>query len=107
MKKRLEKKAEKMRRKKIHEILEIVLEINGTHSRQEALTGNKPTASFEFSGHIASVMVLICKNGWQERRGFDLLSVGYMDTKGPGNSIENVEKRLNEITEELRHAGKM
>ena len=46
MKKRLEKKVEKMRRKKVHEILEMVLEINGTHPRQRELTGNKPTAFF-------------------------------------------------------------
>ena len=33
MKKRLEKKVEKMRRKKVHEILEMVLEINTTSER--------------------------------------------------------------------------
>ena len=50
MKKRLEKKVEKIRRKKVHEILEMVLEINGTHSRQRVLTGNKPTAFFSSQG---------------------------------------------------------
>lgn len=59
MKKRLEKKVEKMYRKKVHEILEMVLEINGTHSRQRALTGNKPTAFFHFSGHTAGVAVSV------------------------------------------------
>lgn len=34
MKKRLAKKIEKMRRKKIHEALEMVLEINTTHVRE-------------------------------------------------------------------------
>lgn len=46
MKKRLEKKAEKMRRKKVHEILEMVLEINTTYERRQEVTGNKPTAFF-------------------------------------------------------------
>ena len=41
MKKRLAKKIEKMRRKKIHEALEMVLEINTTHAREQSVTGNK------------------------------------------------------------------
>ena len=52
MKKRLAKKIEKMRRKKIHEALEMVLEINTTHAREQSVTGNKPTAFFTFNGHI-------------------------------------------------------
>ena len=52
MKKRLEKKAEKLRRKKIHEILDIVLDINTTQERLREVTGIKPTAFFEFSGHV-------------------------------------------------------
>lgn len=48
MKKRLAKKIEKMRRKKIHEALEMVLEINTTQVRSQELTGRKPTAFFWF-----------------------------------------------------------
>ena len=52
MKKRLAKKIEKMRRKKIHEALEMVLEINTTQVRSQELTGHKPTAFFTFFGNI-------------------------------------------------------
>ena len=55
MKKRLAKKIEKMRRKKIHEALEMVLEINTTQKRAQDITGRKPTAFFSFSGHVADV----------------------------------------------------
>ena len=41
MKKRLAKKIEKMRRKKIHEALEMVLEINTTHAREQSVTGKQ------------------------------------------------------------------
>ena len=37
MKKRLEKKIEKMRRKKVHEALEIALQINSTQARNQSL----------------------------------------------------------------------
>ena len=61
MKKRLEKKVEKMRRKKVHEILEMVMEINTTYPRQREYTGALPTAFFEFSGHVSRVFVQIVK----------------------------------------------
>ena len=64
MKKRLAKKIEKMRRKKIHEALEMVLEINTTQVRSQELTGRKPTAFFSFSGHVADVDVIVYQNGW-------------------------------------------
>ena len=56
MKKRLAKKIEKMRRKKIHEALEMVLEINTTQVRSQELTGRKPTAFFWFSDELARMM---------------------------------------------------
>lgn len=59
MKKRLAKKIEKMRRKKVHEALEIVLEINTTQARAQSKTGCKPTAFFEFDGlvHMDTVRI--------------------------------------------------
>lgn len=52
MKKRLEKKAEKLRRKKIHEMLDVVMDID------------RPTvaARFEFSGVSNGCWAYICKN---------------------------------------------
>lgn len=69
MKKRLAKKIEKMRRKKIHEALEMVLEINTTQKRAQDITGRKPTAFFSFSGHVADVDVSVYQNGWSFTRG--------------------------------------
>ena len=64
MKKRLEKKAEKLRRKMIHEILDIVLDINTTQPRQKKRTGNKPTAFFSFSGHTSDIHAAVYEHGW-------------------------------------------
>lgn len=63
MKKRLAKKIEKMRRKKIHEALEMVLEINTTQVRSQELTGHKPTAFFTFFGNIPDVDITVYQNG--------------------------------------------
>lgn len=71
MKKRLEKKAEKLRRKKIHEILDIVLDINTTQERLREATGIKPTAFFEFSGHVPCLDVTIHEHGWAVGSGYE------------------------------------
>lgn len=102
MKKRLEKKVEKMRWKKVHEILEMVLEINTTYERRQNVTGNKPTAFFGFSGHTASLDISVYQNGWypncHERQNFNTLY---------GYSMDELLEKLSNKKKELQDAGKM
>lgn len=107
MKKRLEKKAEKMYRKKVHEILEMVLEINTTYPRQREYTGALPTAFFEFSGHISRVFVQIVKDGWNYNGNLNDPGNISMDASTEFDEMEDLIRTLKDITEELRHAGKM
>lgn len=79
MKKRLKKRAEKARRKKIHELLDIALDINGLSSRKKTLTRNLPTAFFEFSGHVAGVEVCIHKTGWEPGASGNFSVSSYLD----------------------------
>ena len=65
MNKRIEKKAEKRRRDKIHKLLDLTLDINSTMPREQEKTGNQPTAFFDFSGHIGTVRLLIHEEGWR------------------------------------------
>lgn len=106
-KKRIEKKAEKMRRKQIHDVLEMVLEINGTHSRSRELTGNKPTAFFDFYGHVASVDVKLHTAGWNSTNSSDFYSYAYLDAYNSGRKIKKLQKELKEIMERLKNDGKM
>lgn len=71
MKKRLSKKVEKLKRQKIHELLDLALDINGLGERRQKTTGNLPTVFFEFMGHVAWVNVDVCSNGWREGVGRD------------------------------------
>lgn len=107
MKKRLEKKVEKMRRKKVHEILEMVLEINGTHSRASKKTGSKPTAFFDFYGHTAEIVVNLHKNGWEFGSAPDFRMDVYIDMPIEGEELPDLKEGLENVMEELRHAGKM
>ena len=107
MKKRLEKKAEKMRRKKVHEILEMVLEINGTYPRQREYSGSLPTAFFEFSGHVSRVYVQVIRDGWNDRGNLDDPDSNWMDVRTELDEMEELKGKIKEKQEELRHAGKM
>lgn len=64
MNKRLRKKAEKNRRRDIHRILDMVLDINGLEARKREITGSKPTVFLSFSGHVAKIEVSIHECGW-------------------------------------------
>lgn len=105
-KKRAEKKAEKMRRKKVHEILEMVLEVNTTYPRDREFTGTLPTVFFKFSGHISEVYVQVCRDGWDDKDvhcGF----TDWLEARVELNKMEELKGKVKEIQEELRHAGKM
>lgn len=106
MKKRLEKKIEKMRRKKIHEALEMVLEINSTQKRSQDLTGHKPTAFFSFYGHISNVDITVYPDGWGRESRLDGWHniQAYLDCAG---DIEGMLEELTNKKKELQNAGKM
>lgn len=69
MNRRLRKKAGKRRRKLIHGLLDLVLDINGEAPRNQELTGNLPTAFFDFSGHVGVVEVWVYRDGWHPDAG--------------------------------------
>ena len=61
-------------RRKIHEILDIVLDTNTLEGRSTERTGTLPTVCFSFSGLVASVVAEIYPDGWsdgQECKEFD------------------------------------
>lgn len=64
MNKRIVKKVEKRRRDKIHELLDLTLDINSTMPREQEKTGDQPTAFFDFSGHIGTVELKVIREGW-------------------------------------------
>ena len=104
MKKRLAKKIEKMRRKKIHEALEMVLEINTTQVRKQEVTGCKPTAFFSFYGNIPDVDVTVYPDGWRYESGLNGRYNTHSDRAG---DMDRLLKELADKKKELQDAGKM
>lgn len=108
MKKKLEKKAEKLRRKKIHEILDVVLDINTTQPRQEEKTGHKPTAFFSFSGHTSYICADVYEHGWSIHRGRRKKSYeAYADNSFDHFSPDKMLEKLREERELLKRAGQV
>lgn len=61
MNKRICKKKSKRIRKQIHEVLDLVLDINGLQKNDEETT--HPTAFMVFSGHIGEINTYLYLNG--------------------------------------------
>ena len=53
-------------RQRLHEILDLVLDVNGLGARKKEITGALPTAFFYFSGHIGSFDVSVYPEGWEK-----------------------------------------
>lgn len=58
------KLTKKRKRELLHELLDEVIDCNGFQQRQSEKTGNKPTAFFEFSGHVARISVRVHPQGF-------------------------------------------
>lgn len=55
---------EERQRKRVHEILDAVIDCNGLYRRKRVITGVMPTVFFEFYGNTGKVYVDIHADGW-------------------------------------------
>lgn len=94
---RQKKKADKIRRAKLHRILDQVLDINGLEARTKELTGDKPTAFLYVNGHIGSASVSIDYSGWSPDKSADFRAEFGMKPIGFLDSIDDVIKQLDYI----------
>lgn len=58
-------------RRKLHELLDIVLDTTGFDGRQVRYTGNLPSMNFYFYGHIGAVSVYMHTEGWKQGNAAD------------------------------------
>lgn len=77
------RKMENRRRRQLHQILDLVLDINGMQESKQAKTGNHPTAFFEVSGHVAWAEVDIHRNGYVNGISADLHLTSPFDVDAP------------------------
>lgn len=68
----MKKKKYITREKMLHHLLDLVMEINSLECRKQDITGNKPTAFIEYSGHVSVVYIRVYMNGWSD--GKEVLS---------------------------------
>lgn len=97
MKKRIAKKIERKKRESIHKILDLVLDVNGLSERARDLTGDKPTAFFEFSGHTAGITVQLYKKGWSDKAEKAGVFMMHYINADYGASLEEISQKLMEV----------
>lgn len=90
------RKIEHGKRKDLHKILDLVLDINGLEGRWREVSGNLPTVFFYFHGHVGSVDVSVHTSGW----GDEL----HPDWRGEARNVGDADQlavRLETLRDEL------
>ena len=81
----------KEKRKKLHQILDLVIDINNT----------KANAFFSFSGHVDDVKVDVHKNGWEISNSPDLGELIFLGGEGKLNECNALIRKLKTMKGEL------
>ena len=98
MNQRVNHEDEQLRRQQICEILDLCLQINGIQKSRSELTGNHPTASCEFDGHIGWISVRIYTEGWTEGKSPDKALRGYITCP---DELDQMIRELRELKKDL------
>lgn len=91
------RKADLSRRRDLHKLFDLVLDINGIDCRKREITGNLPTAFFSFSGHTGSAEIQIHDQGW-----YSYAEPDHEYNVWRLNSAAPVLKKLSKLTKDLR-----
>ena len=86
-------------RRKIHEILDIVLDTNTLERRTSGETGTLPTTYFSFSGISGCVKAELYPNGWSGGTNSEVFSF-YTDEEISQERIDTLRKRYGVSYEE-------
>lgn len=95
-------KVEKIRRKEIHRILDLIMDINGLDEKRDKKEG--AVASFSFSGAYGEIQVNVYKNGYDASKTADVKitsKAGEMSFGTPDATIFELADRLEELKREL------
>lgn len=90
-----------MRRKALHRILDLSLDINGMQKSDNEFTSGHPTTMFNISGHVARAWVRIYSHGWDENTYSDKCLECYFDNCGFGDNPMRMADKLEKSKEEL------
>lgn len=82
-------------KEKVLEIMALALEFNGKPTKQE-FTGNKPTISVEFAGHVCELDVRICEDGWSLSANKDVKQM-YLDSPSVAKELDRTLTGLKTI----------
>jgi len=77
-------------RKQLHELLDLVLDINGPEPTDK--TNGKPTVFFRFSGHVMETEVEVFEDGWWPGSVADYKKSVYIDRANPAEMIDKLRE---------------
>lgn len=88
------------KREQVHELLDLIFDINGFEERLQEKTGSKPTLFLRLSGHVAKIWVDVYGEGW--RSGIAPDNEMGICLCGDGQDISNAIIELRKFKEEMK-----
>ena len=79
-------------REKLHELLDLALDVNGFEDRRTEVTGCMPTVFFSFSGHVNQLEIEISPEGWKDEERPREIFRTYLDAPVPDSFVESIKK---------------
>lgn len=98
MNQRAKKKAEKNKRRKFTELLDLALQANGLENRTRKESGNLPTVFFEFSGHVSWITAQVHQEGWESCAPYKEVTV-HTDQRYDEKDYQKAKKLLEQAIE--------
>lgn len=91
-------------RKKLHQLLDIVLDGNGFGKRSRGETGTLPTLFFRYSGHVAIMYIDLHINGWEPGTSAD--KQWYINIDAPISDvvIDSIRTAINDAMQDTTEA---
>lgn len=87
------------KRAALHNLLDLVLDINGFEARRQEKTGDKPTLFFYFSGHVSKIKIDVFERGWREGARANYCTLAYLENDGA--DLVRVIKQMEELRQQM------
>lgn len=87
------------KRKMLHDILDLVIDINGFEKRDREFTGDKPTVMFNFTGHVCWAELKVYEHGWDGFLDPDVSEYIALDEDGKEDDLRKLINYLEDLKE--------
>lgn len=90
------------RREYLHKILDEIIDINELQRSNQKKTGNHPTITADFMGHVGNIIVRVYENGWEPTFSqYEQMMASFEESTTYDNNVKELYEWLRKKKESL------